>query len=133
MSLAWLCGQVASFEDASDAPLLQPLATLPDPSNPFPQEEWGGFVLATRFLGRHDAELPPVEGETLADRCLVDIRTLIYAAESRRQPDTEAAWLAWQRLHAMPAQLVIGCLSEVKNALVEQYSLNLIEITQRSH
>jgi hypothetical protein len=91
MSLAWLSSQVASFEDVLDAPLLRPLAALPDPSNPFPQEEWGGFVLATRFLGRHGAKLPPIDEKIPADRCLADIRTLIYAAESQRQPDTEAA------------------------------------------
>jgi hypothetical protein len=60
LSLVWLSRQVASFEDASDAPLFQPLAELPDPSNPFAQEEWGGFVLATRFLGRHGGNLPSV-------------------------------------------------------------------------
>jgi hypothetical protein len=118
-SLAWLSREVASFEDVSDAPLFQPLAVLPDPSNPFAQEAWGGFVLATRFLGRHGAELPQIDRETPADRCLAEIRTLIYAAESRRQPDTEAARRAWQRLHAMPAQLVVGCLSEVHTALTE--------------
>jgi hypothetical protein len=138
MNLAWLSRQVASFEDASDAPLLQPLAGLPDPSNPFAQEEWGGFVLVTRFLGRHGVELPPVVGETAADRCLADIRTLIYAAESRRQSDTETARRTWQRLHTMPAQLVIGCLSEVHDALAERHfwgeadqayqALNLVDI-----
>lgn len=119
ISLAWLSRQVASFEDVSDAPLFRPLTTLPDPSNPFAQEEWAGFVLATRFLGRHSAELSRVDAKTLADRCLAEIRTLIYAAESGRQSDTEAARLAWQSLHAVPVQLVIGCLSEVHEALNE--------------
>lgn len=121
MSLAWLSGQVASFEDVSDAPLFEPLATLPDPKNPFPQEEWRGFILATRFLGRHGAELPPINGKTPEDRCLLEIRTLIYAVESSRQSDIEGARLAWQRLHAMPVQLVIGCLSEVHEALTERH------------
>jgi hypothetical protein len=73
MSLVWLSRQVASFEDVSDAPLLQPFAALPDPSNPFRQEEWGGFVLATRFVARHGADLPSVGGTTLGERCLADI------------------------------------------------------------
>ena len=137
MSLVWLSRQVASFEDVTDAPLFQALAKLPDPSNPFRQEEWGGFVLATRFLGRHGAEIPPIYGETPADRCLTEIRMLIYAAESRRQPDLEDARLAWQRLHAMPAQLVISGLGEVHAALTERNwsdaeqayeTLNLIEV-----
>lgn len=116
----WLCGQVASFEDTADVPLIRPLVSLPDPTNLFPQEEWAGFVIATRFLGRHGAELPRVECESSADRCLADIRMLVYAAESKRQLDIKGARLAWQRLHAMPAQLVIGCLSEVQKALTER-------------
>ncbi|MGZ9159269.1 MAG: hypothetical protein ACXW36_10445, partial [Nitrospira sp.] len=121
INLAWLSRQVASFDEVGDAPLFQPLATLPNSSNPFAQEEWGGFVLATRFLGRHDAELPPIIGETPADRCLADIRTLVYAAESRRARDLEDARVAWHRLHVMPARLVIGCLSEVDAALTERH------------
>jgi hypothetical protein len=138
MSLAWLSGQVASFEDASDAALLQPLSALPDASNPFPQEEWGGFVVAIRFLGRHGGTLQPIVASTPAERCLTDIRALIYAGESRRQPDMEAAQLAWQKLLAMPPQLVIGCLSEVNDALAYRLfsgeagrgypPLNLIEV-----
>jgi hypothetical protein len=138
MSLAWLSRQVALFEDASDAPLLHPLAALPDPSNPFAREEWAGFVLAIRFLGRHGGTLPSVGGSTSAERCLADIRTLIYAAESQREPDIEGVRLAWQRLHAVPPQLVIGCLSEVNDALADRLfsgeagkaypPLNLIEV-----
>ena len=120
-SLAWLSGQVALFDDASDVPLFDPLATLPNSSNPFPQEEWGGFVVATRFLGRHRARLPRVDTKTPADKCLTEIRTLMYTAESERQSDSEAARMAWQRLHGMPAQLVIGCLSEVHEALTERH------------
>lgn len=134
---SWLVRQVASFEDEADVALLSPLTTLPDSSSPFPQEEWGRFVSATRFLGRHNAELPRIDGEAFADCCLTDIRTLLYAAESRRQPDAEAARLAWRRLHAMPAQLVVGCLGEVCAALTEQHwgeeeqiyaKLNLAEV-----
>ncbi len=45
---------------------------------------------------------------------------LLYATESQRYPDTEAAQSAWQRLHSMPAQLVIGCLGEVCEALAQR-------------
>jgi hypothetical protein len=121
MSLGWLSRQIASFDDAGDAALLWPLASLPDPSNSFPQEEWAGFTVAARFLGRHGSGLPSIDGEMAADRCLADIRTLIYAAESGRPPDLENARRAWQRLHTMPAQLVIGCLSEVHAALIERH------------
>ena len=119
-NLAWLSRQVALFDDASDTPLFDPLATLPNPTNPFPQEEWSGFVVATRFLSRHRARLPRVDTKTPADKCLAEIRTLIYAAESGRQSESEASRLAWQRLHGMPARLVIGCLSEVHEALNER-------------
>jgi hypothetical protein len=131
MSLAWLSRQVASFADVSDAPLFAPLATLPDSSNPFAQEEWAGFVVATRFLGRHGAELPKVDPKTQAEHCLAEIRRLIYAAESKCQSGTEAARLAWQRLHAMPAPLVIGCLSEVHEALTERHWAETEQAYQR--
>ena len=135
--LSWLSMQVASFADLSDAPLFEPLAALPDPTNPFPQEEWTGFVVAARFLGRHGAKLPDVELNSPAERCLAEIRTLVYAADSRRPRDTETVRLTWQRLHAMPAPLVIGCLSEVHEALTDWhwreameacYPLDLAEI-----
>lgn len=120
-NLVWLAMQVASYEDASDMRLFQSLAKLPDPSNPFPQQEWGGFVLATRFLGRHRAELPTVSTTSVAGRCLTEVRTLVYEAESTQPADAEAAQLAWKKLHAMPAQLVIGCLSEVQSTLAERH------------
>jgi hypothetical protein len=119
MSLIWLGSQVASFDDTMDVRLFLPLATLPNPSNPFAQEEWGGFVLATRFLARHGAKLPAVDREDPASRCLAEFRTLIYAAESKRQSDVNDAQQAWQRIEAMPVQLVIGCLSEVQSALAD--------------
>ncbi|KFX64045.1 hypothetical protein KBK24_0120505 [Burkholderia sp. K24] len=137
MSLSWLSGKVASFEDMADVSLMQPLATLPESSNPFPQEEWGGFVVAIRFLGRHGAELPGTDDELPASLCLSEIRILIYAAESRRPPDMERARQAWRTLHAMPTQLVVGCLSEVHAALTERHwsetdrtydALNLVEV-----
>ena len=97
--------------------MLQPLTGLPSRTNPFPQEEWGAFVVATRFAGRHHTELAPTDATTAAERCLGDIRTLIYAAEAQRDADKTAARLAWQRLHETQTQLVIGCLSEVHAAL----------------
>jgi hypothetical protein len=62
MSLDWLVEKVASFGDPLDgAALLQPFTGLPSRGNPFPQEEWGAFAAATRFLGRHHGELEPIE------------------------------------------------------------------------
>lgn len=119
-SFDWLCGQVASFDDIADVPLIKSLATLPDTTNSFPQGEWAGFVIATRFLARHGADLPQVERKSPADCCLAEVRTLVYAAETGRHSDMEAARLVWQRLHAMPEQLVIGCLSDVQKALMER-------------
>lgn len=120
-SLAWLAKEVASFGDPADANLLRPLTGLPSRTNPFPQEEWGAFVTTTRFIGRHHAELEPVEPSTPEAGCLVAIRSLIYAVEGKRPADVEIARFAWQRLRRIPAQLVVGCLSEVQEALSDQF------------
>jgi hypothetical protein len=120
MSLDWLAKQVASFGDPMDASLLRPLTGLPSRTNPFIQEEWGAFATATRFVGRHHAELEPINSTTPEESCIVEIRSLIYAVEAKREADAEGARLAWQRLHQMRAQLVVGCLSEVQKALLER-------------
>ncbi|MEJ0034837.1 MAG: hypothetical protein WDO68_01905 [Gammaproteobacteria bacterium] len=62
-NFVWLCNQVAAFDDVADIPTFAAFAELPDVSNPFPQEEWGGFVLAVRFLGGYGAALPSVASE----------------------------------------------------------------------
>ena len=119
-SLDWLVREVASFGDPKDVPLLRPLTGLPSRTNPFVQEEWGAFAIATRFVGRHRAELEPIDSMTPEERCLVEIRSLIYAVEGKREADAVDVRLAWQRLHQTPAQLVVGCLSEVQQALFER-------------
>ena len=117
MDLDWLARQVALFEVPGDAPLMQSLTVLPSRTNPVPQDEWGAFAVATRFVGRHHADLAPTHAETAPERCVEDIRLLIYAAEARRSADEALARLAWRRLHEMPAQLVVGCLSELHSVL----------------
>jgi hypothetical protein len=120
-SLDWLAREVASFGDPADAVLLRPLTSLPNRTNPFAQEEWGAFATATRFVGRHHAGLESVEPTTSEEACLAAIRVLIYALEAKRPLDAEAARLAWEQLHEMPAQLVVGCLSEVRRALSDRF------------
>ncbi|WP_331375410.1 NERD domain-containing protein [Sinorhizobium chiapasense] len=120
-NLDWLAREVASFGDCTDAALLRPLTALPSRTNPFPQEEWGSFATATRFVGRHHAELEPLEPTTSEEDCLIAIRFLIYAVEAKRPADAEEARLAWVRLHKMPAQLVVGCLSEIQKALCYRF------------
>jgi hypothetical protein len=120
-SLDWLTREVAAFGDPTDAALMQPLTGLPSRTNPFPQEEWGAFATATRFVGRHHAELEPVDPTTSEEACLVAIRFLIYAIEAKRSTEAESARLAWVRLHEMPAQLVVGCLSEIQKALSDRF------------
>ena len=120
MSLVWLVRQVASFGDPIDASLLRPFTDLPSRTNPFAQEEWGAFAVATRFVGRYHSELEPINSTTPEESCFVEIRSLIYAMEAKTETDTEDAQFAWQRLHEMRAQLVVGCLSEVQKALFEQ-------------
>ena len=44
----------------------------------------------------------------------------MHAAESRRSDDLAQARVAWNRLDAQPAGVVMGCLSEVHAALTEQ-------------
>lgn len=128
MSLSWLIKEVVSFGDPLDACLLRPFTSLPSRTNPFVQEEWGAFATATRFLGRHHAELEPIGATTSEEICLVEIRSLVYAVEAKREADAENARLAWQRLHQMNSQLVVGCLSEVQNALFERaYQTDRIE------
>lgn len=128
MSLDWLAKQVVSFSDPLDAPVLRPLTGLPSRTNPFPQEEWGAFTIATRFLGRHHAELEPVNPTTAEESCLIEIRWLVYAVEAKREAAFEDVQLAWQRLHQMRPQLVVGCLSEVQKAVFDRsYQINLIE------
>ncbi|WP_174512606.1 NERD domain-containing protein [Methylocella tundrae] len=120
-SLDWLAREVASFGDPADVALLQSLTGLPSRTNPFAQEEWGAFATATRFVGRHHAELERVDPTTSEEACLVAIRFLIYAIEAKRSPDAEATRLAWARLHKMPVQLVVGCLSEIQKALSDRF------------
>ncbi|WP_315770942.1 MULTISPECIES: NERD domain-containing protein [unclassified Bradyrhizobium] len=121
MSLDWLAKKVASFGDPLDVALLRPLTGLPSKTNPFAQDEWRAFAIAIRFLGRYRAEVEPVEPMTPEEVCLVEIRSLIYAIEAKQSVDVEKARHAWVRLHEMPAQLVVGCLSEVQEALLGQY------------
>jgi hypothetical protein len=46
---------------------------------------------------------------------------LVFAAESGRPGDLSAAGRAWANLEALPAGLVIGCLSEVHDAMTERH------------
>jgi hypothetical protein len=114
-SLDWLVEKVASFGNPLDVALLQPLTGLPSRINPFPQEEWGAFETATRFLGRHHGELEPIEAATDEELCLVEVRSLIYSVEAGGDADVAAVRHAWRRLGEMRPQLVIGCLSEVQS------------------
>src|SRR5690606_32964027 len=62
------------------------------------------------------------------ESCLVEIRSLIYAVEGKRDTDAENVRLAWQRLRQMRCQVVVGCLSEVQRALLEgDYQLNKVD------
>jgi hypothetical protein len=120
MSLAWLVGEVASFGDPMDLSLLRSFTGLPNRKNPFVQDEWSAFVTATRFVGRFHGAFEPIEPVTVEERCLTELRLLIYAVEANWVSDVGEVAQIWQRLHQMPAQLVIGCLSEVQQALFER-------------
>jgi hypothetical protein len=122
MSLGWLAREVASKNRLQDAEILRQFTCLPSRTNPFVQEEWVAFVVSTRFLGRHHVGLFPIEAKTLDECCLVEIRALLYAIESKRDIDLEEASVAWSRLHDMPSQLLMGCVSEINRALLDGYA-----------
>ncbi len=119
-SLKWLIKEVASFGDPDDAYILQSFSNLPSKTNPFVQDEWAAFVISTRFLGRHHAKLDEIDHKRPEEACLLEIRSLVYALEAKREIDAENAQMAWRRLHGMTPQLVAGCLSEVQEALAER-------------
>lgn len=116
-SLKWICYEVLQLDDPADVDLFARFTSLPDRTNAFPQDEWNAFTKSLRFLGRHGALLPPSDGVEPREICLKAIRVLIFAAESGRPGDLAAAGRAWANLEALPAGLVIGCLSEVHAAL----------------
>lgn len=137
MSVRYLAQRIAEYEKASDAPLFSNLARLPSQTNPMSQDEMAAFVLAVRFLARHAAPLPIVEAENDAQQCMVLIRTLVYAAESGRDADREQARAAWEQLHALRPQRVIGCLAEINEPLAASHvaerppnypALNLVDV-----
>lgn len=113
-------GTVASLEDENDVPALRALTAFPDEQSPMPQETWGVFVLATRFLGRHKGELLPIETETDAQACLLRIRLLIYAIEAGAVGLKVDVNQTWAELHAFSPQLVIGCLAQAHAALTHR-------------
>jgi hypothetical protein len=114
--LGFLVRQVADLADPVDVGRMQFLAELPDPSNVFPQDEWDGFVIAIRYLGRHGHPLPPRTADTAAGKCLESLRELVHMSE--RQDDA-AAREVWRKVERFPSELVLGCLSEMDDALRE--------------
>lgn len=116
----WLIKEVVSFEDPKDADLMRPFTNLPSRTHPFIQDEWGAFVSATRFIGRHRAGLEPISPTNPEESCVNEIRFLVYAIEAKLGTGAEKVKLAWQLLHQMNPQLVIGCLGEVQLALFER-------------
>jgi hypothetical protein len=125
MSLAWLLRQFVSQADPDDAKLVRSFAELPGTTNIVAQEEWGAFVVATRFLGRLGLALPPREGTSPAARCLELLRALLHAAENNAaKADIPELW---RSLDSLPAGVVIGCFSEVETALGEQHWSEMLE------
>ena len=137
LSVRYLAQRIAEYEEPSDAPLFSNLARLPSQTNPMGQDEMAAFVLAVRFLARHATPLPVVETENDAQLSMDLIRTLVYAAESGRNADREQARAAWEQLHALRPQRVIGCLAEINEPLAASHvaerppnypTLNLIDV-----
>lgn len=119
-NLAWMVRQITSWGDRADAPRMQVLAQLPDPTNVMPQEEWSAFVDAVRFLGRHAIALEDVPGDSNGEKCLAQVRALVHAAEDRANGGAVSA-VAWSVLESMPVGHAIGALGEVQRALLESH------------
>ncbi|SDF73065.1 Nuclease-related domain-containing protein [Sphingomonas carotinifaciens] len=117
-SLTWIIQEVASFGDPADAATMQEFAKLPNPRNSFPQEEWGAFTVATRFLGRHHLSLPEQQAATDVELAMVELRALLHAVEGGAA--SAAIQAIWARLDQLPVNAVMGCFSEVEHALLEQ-------------
>lgn len=117
--ISWVLREISSFNDPADITIMQEFARLPDPGNVMPQEEWGAFIVAIRFLGCQGLELPPLEGKNETERALVQVRTLLYATEDEAKCGlADGAWVALGKL-SVPA--VMGCLTEMEDALREQH------------
>lgn len=117
--LSWLMRELASFDDPADVEIMRSFATLPQPRNSFPQEEWGAFTVATRYLGRHHLRLPERKGASDAERALLGLQALLHAIEAGLGEESTAE--AWRQLNTLPDAVVIGCLSEMEGALSEQH------------
>lgn len=117
--LGWIIREIASFGDRGDIAIMQEFARLPDSRNSFPQEEWGAFTVATRFLGRHGLDLPPLDGASNVERALIQLQYLLYVTESGNAPGP--AERIWNELDGLPVVAVMGCLCEIEDALREQH------------
>lgn len=120
LSLRWLCEEVVGLMDPGDSALLVNFAGTPDRTSVFPQDEWAAFTLSTRFLGRHGVPLPAMEGTDDSTACLRELRTVIHATEAGT-PEAEAdARNAWLKLRTMSSGLVVGCFSDVHDAMTDR-------------
>ncbi|MBP7817081.1 MAG: NERD domain-containing protein [Phenylobacterium sp.] len=120
LSLTWVIERVVELADPRDGPRLQRFANLPSRRTVFPQEEWGAFLLVTRFFGRHGLELPEGENETPTEICLTALRSLVHACESQNR---DVAQRAWRQINEAEIGVAVGCLSEVQRALLDRHTL----------
>lgn len=116
MNFGYLAREIAMFDDVGDMALMQQVAMLPDPTNVFPQSEWEGFVIATRYPGRNRMPLPEQTAGCDAGKCIEVLRSLVHALEGKAATSVDAIW---RGLEAMPPWVVAGCLYEMDMALSE--------------
>lgn len=120
MSLTWIIGKLVDLSDPRDGLRLQRFTALPECQHLFPQEEWGAFVLATRFLGRHCVPLPEVQTVTAQETCLSALRSILYACEAG---DEDMMKAGWRTLGEAETGIAVRSLSSVQRALSDSHTL----------
>ncbi|MDW9476930.1 AAA family ATPase [Sinorhizobium meliloti] len=116
-NVAWLLSHIIALDLAEDDDQIRVHTSLPDPTNPFPQDTWGAFVLAVQTCGRREIDMVDIEPTAAAERCLIEVRELLYNAANGKRPPKPSA----DRLSTFSTQLAVGVLSEVQGALDERY------------
>ena len=123
-SLTMLAEEVAQLDDSRDDYIFNQFAGLPTKNHSLPQYEVATFVLAVRFLARHELPLPSVEINDDSDLCFDALRKIIYSLQSQSSGSTFLTCNGWRDLEKCPPLLVTSCLKEVVDAISPSSGFN---------